>query len=308
MIIGMDKINKPNFFIIGAPKCGTTSLAQWLSEHPQVYFSLVKEPFYFSEDIYQNFSSWDEYLKLFSFVKAHHLAIGEGTTHYLFSAAAVKEIERRINDPKYIVMVRNPVDMAYALHQQQVYGLNEDVLDFEQAWHLSPQRRKGERVLENCQSPLLLDYQEFCLLGKQVERLFDTVPRERVLLLKLDDFREDSRKEYLKVIHFLNLEDDGREDFPVYNQAKRWRNRWQGKIVRALSKFISILKFKHRILPEKSLGIINFLKKKTIVNDQRSPLSPDFRKELLYFFKEDIKLLSELMGEDLSGLWGFNEI
>jgi len=298
---------KPNFFIIGAPKCGTTSLAYWLSEHPQIYFSPVKEPFFFSSDVFQNFSSWEEYLGLFADANEDHRAIGEGSTHYLFSRVAVQRIEEAFEDPKYVVVVRDPVDMAYAFHQQQIYGLNENIKDFEKAWRLSPERRAGKQVPPSCQSPMLLDYQNFCLVGEQIERLYAVVPKGRVLILKLDDFRVDSQKEYLKVLRFLNLEDDGRQNFQVYNQAKRWRHKWQGRIVRGLSKFINEIKYKRQTLPRKSLGVVDFLKQKTLINDQRPKLTPAFEFELRAFYRDDVSLLSHLLNEDLLNFWHYND-
>lgn len=300
-------IRKPNFFIIGAPKCGTTSLAAWLIEHPQIYFSPIKEPFFFSSDVFQSYSSWGEYLGLFEDANEDHIAIGEGSTHYLFSQIAVRDIEEAFEEPKYIVIVRDPVDMAYAFHQQQIYGLNEDIQDFEKAWRLSPERRAGKQVPTSCQSPILLDYQNFCLIGEQIERLVAVVPKERVLILKLDDFRIDSRKEYLKVLRFLGLEDDGKENFQVYNQAKRWRYRWQGRIVRALSKFINEIKYKRQLLPRKSLGVVDFLKQKTLISDQRPKLTPAFEQELRAFYRDDVTLLSRLLEEDLLTLWHYND-
>lgn len=114
-------IKKPNFFIVGAPKCATTSIAQRLSEHPQVYMSPIKEPHYFNTDTkYNSCRSLQEYQRLFAGVTSNHLAIGEASTGYLYSKVAVENIEKYSPGARYIVCLRNPIQMAVALHEEEL--------------------------------------------------------------------------------------------------------------------------------------------------------------------------------------------
>ena len=144
-------MKKPNFFIIGAPKCGTTSLAAWLAEHPNIYMSPIKEPHFFCSDfnvvIIPNEA---EYYRLFKKAGDQHMAVGEASTSYLYSQVAVPRIERELPGAKYIVMVRNPVEMAYSLHEEFVFLGAEHIHDFEMAWRLSPKRRAGRIVSRWC--------------------------------------------------------------------------------------------------------------------------------------------------------------
>lgn len=131
-------MKKPNFFILGAPKCGTTSMAAWLGEHPRIYTSAIKEPFFFSTDIRnQLVRTRPTYLRLFSGVRKEHLAVGEASATYLFSQAAVPSIEEHLPGARYTVMLRNPVELGYALHDQRIREFNENVKDFRRAWHLA---------------------------------------------------------------------------------------------------------------------------------------------------------------------------
>lgn len=295
----------PNFFILGAPKCGTTSLARWLDDHERIYLSPFKEPFYFSEDVLKKIETWEQYQTLFEEAHDDHIAVGEATTVYLFSKTAVQHIEKTFEDPLYIVMVRNPVDMAYSLHEQQFYCLNEDLEDFEKAWRLSPERRAGKSVPPECKSAILLDYQAFCLLGDQIERLYSLVPQSRVLVITLDDIKLDPLKEYKRAIQYLGVPYDGREAFPAYNQAKKWRNRWQGRLVRKISAMISSLKHKKLFRKIPSLGFVDLLKSKTLVYQKRPPMSDDFREELKNYYRADVAKLSDLLGRDFLTLWKF---
>jgi hypothetical protein len=138
-------MRKPNFFLIGAPKCGTTSIAAWLAEHPQVYFSPVKEPMYFATDAQiRTIVSLEAYEQLFAGATSRHLAIGEGSTEYLRSSIALRQIMTYAGSPRFIASVRNPVEMASSFHQQVCFNGDEDVRDFEEAWRLQKPRERGE--------------------------------------------------------------------------------------------------------------------------------------------------------------------
>lgn len=289
----------PNFFIVGAPKCGTTSLARWLAEHPAIYMSPLKEPCYFSYDIgNRRVENWDTYLKLFQLAGQSHKAVGEASTTYLFSQVAIPAIEQQLSGARYIVMVRNPVEMAYSLHEQQLRSFNETVEDFRIAWALAPERRAGRKVPPGCKDPILLDYPAWCRLGEQLERLYSLVPKERVLVLVLDDVRQNPRQEYLKVLTFLQVPDDGKEDFPVHNPAREWRSRRIGRVIRALAKTVAFSKHVRGWLPRRSFGIVDRLITWNTRYRPRPPLPPDLRAELAAFFADDVRKLEELLGRD----------
>lgn len=291
-------MKKPNFFIIGAPKCGTTSLAAWLSEHPNIYMSPVKEPHFFNTDLkYINTPSRHEYERLFRGATDEHKAVGEASVFYLFSKVAVPRIEQELPGARYIVMVRNPVDMAYSLHHQQLFSGNEHIEDFAEAWHLSEERAKGRFVTQWCREPKLLDYRSVCRLGEQLQRVYSLVPRERVLVLNLEDVRKDPRKEYREVLQFLNVPDDGRQGFPVHNPAKVRRWPWLRRVVKALI-HLKLWIGMPRILCMSQL--INAVDKINSRIQPRPPMSLELRRELIEYFQEDVKLLEHLLDRDFS--------
>ena len=115
-------MKKPNFFLIGGPKCGTTSLQEYLAQNPKIFMCTPKEPCYFDSDL-----PWPdspkterEYMRLFENANDSHMAVGEASTNYLYSAVAVEKILRFNPCAKFIVMVRNPIDMAISLHSYSV--------------------------------------------------------------------------------------------------------------------------------------------------------------------------------------------
>ena len=136
-------MKRPDFFILGAPKAGTTTLANWLSEHPQIFVSPLKEPQFFNWDFcHRSTRSFKEYEALFEAATVDHVAVGEASTRYLYSRTAVPAILGYVDKPRFIVMIRDPVDLAYSLHDQTVFNGNENVLDFEKAWeYMTPAYR-----------------------------------------------------------------------------------------------------------------------------------------------------------------------
>ena len=291
----------PNFVIAGAPKCGTTSLAAWLGQHPRVYMSPLKEPAYFALDLEsRSVRSWEVYTRLFEGAGQQDIAVGEASTAYLFSHAAIPCIEKQLPAVRYIVMIRNPIEMAYSLHEQQQYIGNENVTDFSEAWHLSAERRGGRKVPARCHEPLMLDYQSFCQLGEQLERLLQIVPSDRILILVLDDLRKDPRVEYSKALEFLGLPDDGRTEFRVHNPAKGWRSRWLGRGVRQFAIAVSTAKYRMNVLPKRSLGVVRFLQERATKYRPRAPMSAELRRELRDFYSEDVSKLERILERDLS--------
>ena len=283
-------MTRTSFFIVGAPKCGTTSLAAWMAEHPSVYMSPLKEPAYYASDLKVERPDARQYAALFAAASDVHLAVGEASTCYLFSRVAVASILEREADPRFIVCLRNPIDMARSLHQQEVFGLNENVRSFEEAWRLQDARN----IPRTCREPWLLRYKARCLLGEQVERLLQQTGRDRVLFLLLEDIRADPRAEHLRVLRFLDLPDDGRVQFPVLNKAKETRS----ALVKRSVNYLSDLRMSLGITMR--LGIRPTLETWNARETPWKPVGDAMKQDLRDCFAEDILKLGALVRRDLA--------
>jgi len=141
---------RPNLFIVGAPKAGTTSLYEYLAGHPQIYMSPVKEPMYFCPDVHgfrEGFPFMygeDEraYLALYDDARDEK-RLGEATTRYLVSHDAARLVHDFAPDAVAIAMLRNPVDLVHALHNERVSQGNEPITDFEEAMAADAPRSRG---------------------------------------------------------------------------------------------------------------------------------------------------------------------
>ena len=284
---------EPNFFILGAPKCGTTSLAHWLARHPQVFMPAIKELDYFNTDIRKAFTeTWPQYQAHYAPALPSHRAVGEASTGYLRSEVAVPAIEARYPACRYIVCLRNPVDMASAWHRQMLFECWEDVRDFTTAWKLQETRREGHALPAGCLEPANLQYARVCALGSQVERLLTHVPAARVHFVLLEDLRDRPREVWRGVQAFLGIDDDGRQRFPALNVASDVP-RPLARAIRATSDF----KRRHRI--GFGFGILNGLNQR-MGKPPREALPETTRALLREHFRPEVEKLQRYIGRDLS--------
>ncbi len=300
---------KPNLFIIGAPKCATTSLYYYLKSHPQIYMSQYKEPGFFSKDIKRKLKIFqkkdiNEYLWFFfKGIKPYHHIIGEASAMYLRSKTAIQGIYDFNNKAKIIAIVRNPVDLVYSYHSQLLWNLEEDEPDFEKAWTLQASRAKGESLPKNYVNLSDTQYLEIGKLGQQVEMVFGIFPKEQIKIIVFDDFIKEPKKAYEDVLSFLSLKSDGRRDFSAINQGKRYKS----KLIKAITTFMpdgifsGIMKSK-RFFNIERLGIRRAINSLNSCKKKRKPLREEFKTVLRGVFREDILKLQELIEKDLS-LW-----
>lgn len=296
----------PNFFIIGAPKTGTTALATYLSEHPRIYMSPVKEPHFFATDIPR--PSWihdrERYLGLFRNVTGEHLAVGEASVWYMFSNAAVKNIYEFNPDAKIIAMLRNPVELVPSLHSQLLFSMCEDEASLLSAWRLQGERADGRglpKAVKNGRIPArCLQYAQVAKLGEQLERVLAVFPEKQVHVILHDDFKADPAKVYLETLAFLGVPPDGRLDFPPVNENKVLRYQWLGNPINNGSWLGGVILGLKRWLGLPSMGLIGRMAKLNARQAKRVPLDSGLRDELAYEFRDDVRRMGELLGRDLS--------
>jgi hypothetical protein len=295
---------KPDFFIVGAPKCGTTALYEYLSPHPRIFLSAIKEPHYFAKDLgtYPRIKTPEEYAGIFGASTPAHLRVGEASVYYLRSTVAIPRIREFNPAARIIAMVRNPVEMVHSLHSQLLYVSEEIVEDFETAWRLQDRRNQGFELPPRIRSPLLVQYRQVGQFGTQTQRLFASFPREQVKLILFDDFAVSPQRVYDEVLEFLGVPHDGRTEFPRINENKRAKVTWLKELYR---KPPPVLRDAIRGLKQAvGSGHISAVKKKMVdlntIRERRQPLSPEFRAELVEEFREEVATLSRLMNRDLS--------
>jgi hypothetical protein len=289
----------PNLFIVGAPKCGTTALSHYLAGHPQIFMTEtagMKEPHFFNSEMNITFIPQirDEsaYLHLFDNADPKARYWGEASPAYLFSTQAIPKIQQICPGSRFIVMLRNPVEQAHSMHNEYTKNFGE-ILDFEECWRLQASRLKGNNLPKLFSDGISLQYGPVAKTGAQLERMLGVVDRSQVHIILYDDFRADPAASYAALLDWLGLEHDGQAQFEKINPSVTYQ--WPG-LETALRKIRSV---RSALRLPGGLGIhalIDRFNKKHV----REPLRPAFRQELCDYFRDDVALLSRLLGRDLS--------
>jgi len=288
----------PDFFIVGAPKCGTTSLFEYLTEHPQVFLA-PKELHFFGSDLYPAERVRDEskYLQLFASATTEK-RVGEASVWYLYSKQAAGEIQRFSPAASIIISLRNPVDMIHSLHSQLVYAGIEDITDFERAVRAETKLGHGFR-LWNGQVVSETRYLEAGGYCEQVERYLNVFGREKVKVVIFDDLKEDPLSVYREVCKFLEVSWDFVPKLRIVNPNKKVRSKTLRAIMREPPTPIKAL---GRLVlnPRRRQNALARLQRLNTKRVPRPPMPQSLREHLQSYFAPDVERLSNLLNRDLT--------
>lgn len=289
-------MKRPNFFIIGAPRCGTTSFYYFLREHPQCFMASDKEPVFFAPDIAT--SVWrDEthYLSLFRDADERHRAVGEATTSHLRSRIASESIYAFNPEAKIVVFLRDPIELVRSFHNMAVFNGSEKEPDFEKAW-----RRNAQQVEGTALAPMR-DYRYIGLNGMHLARWLARFPREQVKVILYEEVQASIETVYRDLLAFLGCDDDGRKEFPRHNPFKSHRYPLLGRILQ--SKTVRRLsRLRKRLFGPYLAGMVAPMRRFNTLPTSPAPLSEAFHAELAAAFYKDVRLLERILGRDL-GHW-----
>jgi hypothetical protein len=196
----------PHFFLVGAPKCATSSLHLLLRRHPDVFMCSPKEPHHFSTDLpgLAEVEGEAAYRALFAGAPAGALR-GEASAHYLVSETAAGAIRAAVPEARIVISLRHPVEAARSYYHQLRDGFREDQTGFEAAWALQEARARGERLPPYCPEPGQLQYRRIYSYHDQVARYLDTFGPENVLVLRVERIKADPQGVTGELLRFLGL-------------------------------------------------------------------------------------------------------
>lgn len=216
----------PDFYIVGAPKSGTTSLYEYLAGHPDVFLPGRKELRHFGSDLeVRHRRTFDRAAFLAEYAAAPPPALrGNAYVWYLFSTAAAAEIHAVRPDARIIAMLRDPADAIVSLHSEFVYDGNEDLTDLAAALAAEPDRCAGRRVPTEAHFPAGLCYHRTVRYAEQLGRYLELFGADQVHVVLFDDFVADPEAAYRGVLAFLGLDPDPRASFARHNPNKRSRS------------------------------------------------------------------------------------
>jgi hypothetical protein len=311
----------PDFFIVGHAKSGTTALYEMLRRHPQIYLPELKEPWFFSTDMYPRFkpklgglppATLAEYLRLFAAAPPQARA-GEASSSYLWSQTAAAGIAQVQPRAKIIAILREPASFLRSLHLQLRETHVESQRSLRKALALEAARREGRRIPRRSHRPQLLQYAELVRYTEQLRRYEELFAPEQLLVLIYEDFRADNEGTVRKVLRFLDVDDTVPID--VLNANATIALRSQG-----LNEFMHAVSVGHGPLSHGAKQLLKALSARRLryrglAFAQRhlirgAPAPPDeaLMLELRRRFKPEVVAASEHLGRDLVTLWGYDRI
>jgi hypothetical protein len=311
----------PDFFIVGHAKSGTTALYEMLKRHPQIFMPSNKEPWFFAEDMRSRFQprktgpaprNLDEYVELFGAARDGQ-RVGEGSSSYLWSRTAAGAIAEAAPDARIIAILREPASFLRSLHLQLLQSHVEVEQDLRRALSLEAARRSGRRIPRRSHRPQLLQYADHVRYVEQLERYRVLFPPEQVLVLIYEEFRRDNEGTLREVLRFLDVDDARPVEVLDVNPTVRMRSQQLDDIVHSLSVGRDPLsRAAKRVVktlapggtPRKLLQAVQ----RNVVHAPPRPPDEEFMRELRSRFKGEVLALSEYLGRDLVGLWGYEDV
>jgi hypothetical protein len=295
-------MNMPNFIIIGAAKSGTTSIYNYLQQHPQIFMTDKKETNFFvyenkmpeyywwgspSESILKSISDLDQYQTLFQ--GREEKALGEASVLYLYDQSAPERIAKYIPRVKLIAILRNPVDRAYSHYMNLRRDGREPHADFLQALQEEQIRKENNWSWDYF-------YTDFGYYHQQLLRYYELFPNQNIRVFLYEDLVSKPQELLIEIFNFLGVNPTFTPDISFrFNPSGEPKSLWLQKTVVGESKFKDIIKL---LLPQ---NLRRQIRQNLFgYNLQKIPMEQETRKYLSSLFASDIKNLQDLLHRDLS--------
>jgi hypothetical protein len=223
----------PGFLIVGAQRCGTTSMYRALSQHPSVLKAVLHKGVHYFDIAYDRDLSWYRaHFPLLVRARGVERATGvpavtfESSPYYMFHPLAAERIARDLPGVRLLVLVRDPVERAYSAHAHEL-ARGYETEPFERALELEDARLAGEqeRIIDepgycsHCHRHYA--YRSRGKYIEQLERLESLFGRERIHVVDSGDFFSDPEATYEAVLSFLGLPPGGTPVFRHDNARPR---------------------------------------------------------------------------------------
>ncbi len=306
---------KPNLFIVGQMKSGTTALHDFLGQHPQVFMSRVKEPQFFCSDfhlesdqhhgkrLFFDFREESAYLQLFAKAKVEK-AVGESSTNYLYSSVAAEKIHNFNPDAKIIILLREPAEFLYSLHSHYVKFTEENEPDFSTALALETERKQGKYTSPRITSPSFLYYSQRVQYYQQVKRFYDRFDSEQIKVIVFEEYKSENDRIYREILEFIEVDPSFTPEYDSINVNKEVKYKAINNLVN-----IPVVKNISRILFSQEFNEFvrdNFVEKLLWHQAPKATMPEKIKYQLMQEYQSEVTKISELLDLDLVKKWGYD--
>lgn len=289
----MTEASYPNLFLVGAPKCGTTSLFDWFAQHEDVFCGYRKEPATLvgtREHPLPAAMPYDDYLEMYAARTNERYAL-DASTRYLAAPQAPANIAALADDPKIIMVLRSPVDAIYSMYFHYIVQEKESHDRFEDALRADDAAPTDAHAARE-------PYRETFTYVPQVTRYFETFGRENVRCILFDELKADDTAVLRDLCDWLDIRYPG-TGLAQSNTARAVRFKTLNRLIVAPPKpaeYLAslILSKANRLRIRRALRDLNGRKR------PNPPMNPETRRALDADFAPQIDALAALLGRDLS--------
>ncbi len=323
---------KPNFFIVGFPKSGTTAMHNSLAQHPEIFMSPKKEPHFLCKDLQDESKNWynslsgnykkigdiffkirtiNQYLKLFSNVKTERI-IGESSTNYIYSKTSAKEIYQINKNAKILVIIREPTAFLYSIHSQLIKKGRENISNFEKALKAEEKRKENKKIPLFVRYPSILFYSEWIKYTEMIQRYLAIFPTSQIKIIIYEDYKKNNLKIHKEILSFLSINNNFVPNFNKLNKSKNVKNIWLRSLMIKIKENLKPIIFK-LIKKETTLKKIEVFFNKTLmrasrIKDKTSVLDNATKEQLMRKNLGEVKKLSELLNINLVKYWEYDKL
>jgi len=276
--------NKPNFFILGAAKSGTTSLYFLLKQHPDIFLTEEKEPTFFN-DGFQVIDNPIDYFELYD-PSADEPIRGEASHTYMSNPRSGKVLKALFPDAKFVVILRNPAARAHSLYHHMRRNGYEYINSFEKAITAEDKRFASDKFKRTCTHSFYnFLYFRSGLYGQQLQHYFSIFDRSQFHVIKFEEFVADQIGHVRGILEFLGVDPDFSPE-PEISNAGKVTARFPG-IQYCIRRKLALPRPVRKLLMS-ALKRVN----KTPI----PPLNGETKTMLMEKYAEDLKLLNDLTG------------
>lgn len=310
-------MKKPNLFIVGQPKSGTTALHQFLGQHPEIYMSSIKEPHFFCADFHLesdraygkqrffDFRNESAYLQLFAKADQEKI-VGESSTNYLYSHVAAEKIYTFNPDAKIIIILREPAKFLYSLHSHYVKFTEENEPDFLTALAKESDRTQEKHLSPRVTSPSYLYYSQRVEYAQQIKRYYNRFQPEQIKVVIFEDFKSANQLVYREILKFLGVNSNFIPQYDAVNVNKEVKysainNLVNNPLVKNITKNLFSQEFNEFVRD-------NIVEKFLWHQAPKASMPEEIKTQLMLQYKPQVVEISELLGIDLVTKWGYSNL
>jgi len=306
-------------FIVGAPRCGTTTMARWLQAHPQILFPFVKEPHFFWQHDLRGLDEAElrnrverEFLDHFFGKPEPRQRVGaDCSVSYLYAPEQLEPVLKLWPNSRFVVGVRDPMTLLPSLHKRLIFTGDENIRRFEDAWAAIPDRAAGRRIPWSTIDPRWLRYDESARYGTYVERLFAAVGKERCLVMLFDDLVDDPAGQHRRLLDFAGLDSAPPPELKPEREGKGVRFLLLQQLLRrpprALLPYFASARHRARFdkqavakIGKKKPSLRKRILRWNKAEDEKRPIPLAVQREMQAKFQGEVDKLGALIGRDLS--------